>query len=52
MMPEKENSRNSISATTYKESMEKYGNDRPDIVENKDDPNLLAFAWVIDFPIF
>ncbi|MFA5946513.1 MAG: aspartate--tRNA ligase [Patescibacteria group bacterium] len=37
---------------TYKESMEKYGNDRPDIREDKNDPNLFAFCWVIDFPFF
>jgi len=37
---------------TYKESMEKYGNDRPDIRENKEDENVLAFCWVIDFPFF
>lgn len=37
---------------TYKESMEKYKTDRPDIRTNKDDPNLLAFCWVIDFPFF
>ncbi|MFS8118714.1 MAG: amino acid--tRNA ligase-related protein, partial [Microcoleus sp.] len=37
---------------TYKESMEKYGNDRPDIREDKNDPNLLAFCWVVDFPFF
>ena len=32
--------------------MSKYGNDRPDIREDKEDKNLLAFCWVTDFPAF
>jgi aspartyl-tRNA synthetase len=32
--------------------VEKYGSDRPDLRKDKEDPNLLAFCWVIDFPFF
>ncbi len=37
---------------TYAESMEKYDNDKPDLREDKNDPDLLAFCWVVDFPMF
>lgn len=36
----------------YAEAMAKYNIDRPDIRENKEDKDLLAFCWVVDFPFF
>jgi len=37
---------------SYKEAMEKYQTDRPDVRKDKNDLNLLAFCWVVDFPFF
>jgi aspartyl-tRNA synthetase len=52
LFPEKRIQTVPFPVLTYKESMEKYGNDKPDMREDKNDPNLLAFCWVINFPMF
>lgn len=37
---------------TYEEAIEKFGADKFDLREDKNDKNILAFAWVTDFPLF
>lgn len=36
----------------YDEAMKKHKSDKPDLRKNPNDPNELAFAWIVDFPMF
>lgn len=52
LYPNKKIAKIPLPRLTYEEALKIDGNDKPDIRKDKNDPDELAFCWVIDMPMF
>ena len=52
LFPDKRITAEPFPRLRYADVIQQYGTDKPDLRKDKDDLNELAFAWVVDFPLF
>ena len=52
IFPHKKITKSPWPRISHKDAMKKYGVDKPDLRKNKKDKDELAFAWIVDFPLF
>ncbi|MFH0943354.1 MAG: amino acid--tRNA ligase-related protein [Candidatus Beckwithbacteria bacterium] len=52
IFPQKKLSVSPWPRISHAQAQKKYGSDKPDLRKDKTDPHELAFAWIVDFPLF
>lgn len=52
IFPDKKISQAPWPRISHADAKKKYGSDKPDLRQDKKNPHELAFAWIVDFPLF
>ncbi len=52
IFPQKKITQVPFPRISHEKAQTKYKTDKPDIRDNKDDPDELGFCWIIDYPLF